>query len=76
MAVLDGFWSTVERTGTGTGRNGTGTGKTSNDHFQTATGNLPFIPVHFRTGKTLKPGRNGSKRYVPFVTVAFRQSRL
>ena len=33
-AALDGHWSTVEKTGTGTGRNGSGTGETSDRKAQ------------------------------------------
>ena len=70
VSALDGYGSTVERTGTGTGRVRE---KCLTGWLQTATGHLPFAPVNFWAGNILKHGWNGKKRYVPLTTVTYKE---
>ena len=53
-AVLDGFWSTAERTGTGTGRNGSGTGNISDRKAHNGYRSITVFPVKFQTVKVNK----------------------
>ena len=66
-SALDGFWTTVERTDTGTGRNGTGPGKTS---ARFAPNGYRSITVHsrsFLSGKDFKiRKKTGTNSYGPY----------
>ena len=42
LTAMDGFWSTVDRNGTGTGQNGSGTGKLACRFAQNGSRFLPF----------------------------------
>ena len=60
--ALDGFGSTVEMTGTETGRNGTGTGKTFYRLSIYGSRSFTVCSRKFFSGKDLKIWKNGNKR--------------
>ena len=61
-SALDGFLSTVERNGTGTGRNGTGPGKMSH---RFAINGTRFLPV------LLNGCQRQNSRFLPFSIISF-----